>query len=477
MVKFKKKGEDAPDLRTCCVDLDDEQFGVENITAVCRLSDALVPLSNQVFQMCLDGEAAIKRGIRDLKKFRPGNFWSVYLWAIKQGFWDLKKLPGDQKEALKVLHVKNRVSVFNVNPLYSQKHLDQLVEQGQIPSETGYVHVADGWRRGAIKNGLGSFDSYLAKARDTVARTKDWKAKPPRMRKLGRFYTLRCEPGGSIVDGRFLRVNFGTKHSDAIRIDLFSLSRQPYPQVKELMKVGTKGIKSITVSRRNWENSKQPAGDLRRKGFWRISVNYELPLPKEAAPITRLNTVYLVLDPDSPEWLGVLAPGKPFATWKLPQPHRYFFGKVKEIDEEIKARRGNLGMRTGGLSRARRGSYGVCSTQQTHNEYIDVRKLMGLGVHFVVLFGSINHPDGAANAKDPNKGGDLGYNRTVQSTGVNSLFIKLKQKLVPLRGKVKRYVGFLPDVSFCHNPIYRKRLLAEHMRKENEAGTAELEYL
>ena len=107
--------------------------------------------------------------------------------------------------------------------------------------------------------------------------------------------------------------------------------------------------------------------------------------------------------------------------------------------------------------------------QQKQSEYETIaHKLLRHGVHFVVTNLVIRSKEGAlANASNPERGGPMGKNFLVQSTGVNSLVQKLAEKVKEIGGSVKKVDTPVLGKEFrdvASGP--KKILIARKMREE-----------
>ncbi len=503
-------------LQTCCFTLTDEELGKENRDILVTTSDRLIPLSNEIRKETLAGEEKVSEGYEseeyktlkaDLAIARKKTAQTTWpLWDKEYADWDsddwrAEGCPEEFIEERESLLTRigdfykgnqgNRVTVIDHNYHYTYKN---MVKMG---CKEAYMDIPVGFWRGAIKNIHGAIDSKRA-LRMNGDLTAQWLGPQEK----GKFYALRCEPGCSIVDGRNLQIGFGDLGT--ITHEFPGLSNPENRPLRLLLKEdgrikelnqGRKRdekvpgpIKSFTLSRRSKRNPDKQEPDLQKPGVWRFSVNYELPLP-EKKPETKFNTVYLVIDP---QWLGVLAPGKEFFTLKLPQPHAHWYPIVEEIENRLEV----IGWKNGrpvykknrsysrkffGAQKRHSGGrqkcYALTHRQQKQTEYeIIAHGLLELGVHFIVYMRPIRAKAGAlADASKTEQGGHHGFNRLVQSTGVNSMVLKQKQKVKGYGGSVRQFDELaLPDVSWCYNPEHAKRILALEMQKHHEWGTAKL---
>ncbi|OGZ66656.1 MAG: hypothetical protein A3C50_02095 [Candidatus Staskawiczbacteria bacterium RIFCSPHIGHO2_02_FULL_43_16] len=436
-------------MQTYCFDLTDEEFGAENIRLATHISDSLVPLFNEVLLQVLKGDETIKE-LKQEVKLRGRALKQKAKEAQMEDLWDRENNEIDDEEWLErgydqevikehrdyvdeiaKLYSENKVTAFDHNYHYAQENLEA------IGCTAPYVNISAGLRRGAIKNCHGAVDSW----RKHLA-TGDYKSKPPGQQEVGKFYMLRCEPGCAVTkDRKNVRISLGDRKSSPV-FELPGLDNSKNKPLHMLLRSDAK-VKSFTLSRRSARNPDKKESDLQKPGVWRISINFELPLP-EKKPATEYNTVALVIGSN---YLGVaLHDSERNFPLNLPLPHKHWFPIIGDIEG-----RANVPWRKKGSKKWRRKMFGVqkkhsggrqacyryMARQQKQGEYETIADhLIGCGVHFVVSKPSINHPKGLADASAPDRGGDTGPNRIISSTGVNSLVLKLKQKVKEFGGSV-----------------------------------------
>ncbi len=444
-------------LLTYCFNLTDEEFGEDNIRLATHISDCLVPLFNEVLEQTLKGDQVIKELGKDVKMRGKalkqkaklagmGDLWDKDNHDIEDEEWLSRGYDQDLviehrayvDEILNLLS-ENRFTVIRHNYFYAQANLEA------IGCTAPYVSISAGLRRGAIKNCHGALDSWRSHLAEG-----DYKSNPPRAQEVGRFYMLRCEPGCSITkDRKGIRISLGDRKSSLV-FELPGLDNPSNKPLQMMLRQDAK-VKSFTLSRRSARNPDKKESDLQKSGVWRISVNFELPMP-EKQPLTELNTVALVIGSN---YLGfALNNAEKNGFLRLPLPHTHWLPIIGDIEE-----RANLPWVKKGSCKWRRLMFGsqkkysggrqVCyrfmARQQKQTEYETIANhLMELGVHFVVAKPVINHPNGEADATNSKKGGDKGFNRRISSTGVNSLVQKLSQKVKEFGGSVTEVD--LPDL-------------------------------
>lgn len=439
-------------IRTLVITLSEKDFGKENVATVLLISDCLVPLSNEVL---LDIEQASER-IKPLRLPIDERRNQARSRAHEAGFgalWEPKNKDVEEKEWYEMgvpedfiqerkqifrdygkLYAEHGVTVFDHNTNYAQLRL-----QGHEP----YAKVSAGFRRGCIKMRHAEIFSFLV-----LRSGGDKDARPPGKQEARKFfYTLRCEPGCSIKGGSKLRIGLGDLGKYLI-LAMPGLDNPDNKPLRQLLRKDAK-IKSFTLSRRSARNPDRPEADLRKEGVWRISVNYELPLPNRK-PVTKDNTISLAL---GSQWLGVAcAKGEFF--WRAPAPHKKWLPIINAIESRCEGLRkgskswkakmfGNQPKRSGGRQKC----FTLMARQQKQTEYETIaQKLLQYGVHFRVTKLNIRSKPGAlADASNPERRGPLQANREVSSTGVTSLVRKLKEK-------VKEYGGTVKEIEPPHLP-------------------------
>lgn len=402
-----------------------------------------------------------------------GRIWDKKNKDVSNEDWKKNGIPEEfinERKALidelRKVYKENGVTMFDHNTKYANKRLT---------GQESFFNVPVDHRRSIIKWLHGSFLSFLV-----LRGAGDKDAKPPREREEKKFfYAIKGESNVFVKDNKFV-IGMG-KLGRKIEIPIQGIKKLfKNRPLRELLSKDAK-IKSFVLSRRNRGNPDRSGSDLSMSGFFRLSISYELPKPAKHL-ITPENTAFLAV---GSRWLGVIS-SKGEEIIKIPARDNHWMPIIGSIEsclkkaEEVANSAGkSLGNRKRrrllfGAQKKHSGGRQKCfakmGRQQKQDDYeIIAHKLLRHGSYFFATNLVIrSKPGKLADAEKPERGGFMGPNFQVQSTGVTSMVRKLKNVL-KRKGGVVREVDPPAISQECRRKVdsaNKKLIIARILRDE-----------
>lgn len=359
----------------------------------------------------------------------------------------LYKLLKEEKDVSAQKELRDRIR--SVSKEYQVTLFDQINALTQKrEQDITFGAVTRNWQEETLDTLNGALASFYA-----LRKAGDFDARQPRARKEGNFYELLGRSGWSVKGGKF----YISCKKLAPQVDM----SWAIPE-KQQQEIARGKVKKFTLYR------DQP--DLAKPGRFWVSLAYEMPMP----PTKQFDPKSAVCVALGSSCIGVVSP-RGEEVVELGRPDFHWIPLIREIDGWMKEKGGvtrdgkKVILEEGGSTSTRfhsrtRGSRRWQRTASARREMfrlmaaqnlLDRREVVahdlltntsldqvyGHGIHFVVTDMVVRSKKGKlADAKDKDRGGDLGLNWAAQNTGTLAYLVQwLTEKAKEHGGTVRKH--------------------------------------
>ncbi len=334
----------------------------------------------------------------------------VYNWALELRIKTYEEYKKKKKEGIEKPDIKMPTLFDQINLLTDLRKEDRKASCWR-------ANVPRNWQEETLDALDGAFKSFFA-----LVKNGDADARPPWIRREEYFCEIPGRSGFSLRDDTIVFApNIFGGQTLAFNIPQYCCG--------ELAK--GKKIKKFTLFR--------DEAMLSKPGRYWVSLVYELDKPEPLA-FSSDNVVYVAV---GATWVGVLSPDRKQVI-KLWRPDTHWKPLIDKLDLRMKnMKKGTRKWHK--RNAAKQKMFRLMANQQKQNQREVVRRLLKLGVHFVV-------PDllirgGLADSSKPERRGQIGLNWSVQNTG------SIARLVAHLDEKAKEYGGYVIKHKPSSSPV------------------------